>query len=446
MLHVDLERSAAFVAPSAVEGLTEKTRRAHEALVTGSGAGSQWLGWRRILAEPNDALLEELTAVAAEIRSRADVLLCIGIGGSYLGAEAVIQSLSPYFQPTQSDGHSSGESLFANEEGGSKGVRVLFAGHHLSGAYLEQLLAHLEGQSVYVNVISKSGTTLEPGVAFRVIRQWMNHHFEDADRRIIATTDSSKGALRALANSCGLRTFEIPDDVGGRFSVLTPVGLLPIASAGFDIRRLFYGAVSMMKEIDQTPDHPALAYASRRYALHESGYVTEVMSMFEPRLQGIGSWWQQLFGESEGKEHLGLFPATCVFTTDLHSLGQYLQDGRRNLVETFLDIDHDRTHMQVPSDPGDVDGNGADGLAFVAGKSFADMTRAALEGTMQAHLDGGVPVHRIVLNRLDEDVLGGLIYFFEHVVAVSGYLLGINPFDQPGVEAYKKAMYSRLGR
>ena len=446
MLHLDLHRSDAFVAGHLKEGLAQRTKAAHEALILGTGAGSEWLGWRRILEDPNDALLEELTSLAAEIRQRADVLLCIGIGGSYLGADAVIRALSPYF-PGPDVAHSD-PSLFEQGTGGKQGGRteILFAGHHLSGAYLEQLLAHLEGKSVYVNVISKSGTTLEPGVAFRVIRAWMDDRFDDADRRIIATTDARRGALRTLADERNLRTIVIPDDVGGRFSVLTPVGLLPIAAAGFDIRRLFYGAVATKQEIDAAQFHPALDYAQRRYALHESGFTTEVLSVFEPRLDGMGGWWQQLFGESEGKNHKGLFPATCVFSTDLHSLGQYLQEGRRNLTETFLVLDDDLGKLEVPIESSDSDGNGADGLSFVGGKRFSDLTKAALEGTMQAHSEGGVPVNLLRLKRLDEDSLGGLIYFFEHVVAVGGYLLGINPFDQPGVEAYKRAMYARLGK
>lgn len=441
MLQLDLHRSDSFVSPTVREGLRDRTRLAHEALVSGSGAGAEWRGWRRILADPNDALLEQLSTLAADIRSRADVLLCIGIGGSYLGAEAVIRALSPYFPKAASE--PAGASLF--EAGSPARTEVLFAGHHLSGAYLEQLLAHLEGKSVVVNVISKSGTTLEPGVAFRVIREWMQRRFEDADERIIATTDATKGALRKLADERGWKTFIIPDDVGGRFSVLTPVGLLPIAVAGYDIRRLFYGAVAMMKEVDSSEDHAALAYAERRFALHESGYVTEVLSVFEPRLDALGAWWAQLFGESEGKQGKGLFPARCVFSTDLHSLGQYLQDGKRNVCETFLVLEDDRGRLRVPSVAADADGNGPDGLSFVAGKSFSDLTRAALEGTMDAHKAGGVPVQAIHIARIDEDTLGGLIYFFEHVVALGGYLLGINPFDQPGVEAYKKAMYQRLG-
>ena len=445
MITLNLDRSDDFVASHLREGLENRVLAAHRAVIDKSGAGSEWIGWRDLLATPNDALLEEISRQGQEIRDRADVLVCVGIGGSYLGADAVIGALSSYFPSTKEKAQ--GEvSLFESAPSSQQTPEVLFAGHHLSGRYLSELLAYLEGKSVYVNMISKSGTTLEPGIAFRVLRDWMEDRFEDCDRRIIATTDAERGALRTLATEKGYRTHIIPDDVGGRFSVLTPVGLLPIAAAGFDIRSLFYGAVAMMKEIDTRDDHPALAYASRRYALHESGYSTEVLSVFEPALSGLGGWWQQLFGESEGKEHKGLFPATCLFSTDLHSLGQYLQEGRRNVTETFLTLKDDRGHLAVPEWDSDSDGSTADGLSFVAGKSFSDVTQAALHGTMDAHVQGGVPVQHLEIDRLDENALGGLIYFFEHVVAIGGYLLGINPFDQPGVEAYKRAMYERLGR
>ena len=448
MITLDQHRSDPFMAPHLRQGLHRRVQSAHEALLAGTGAGSQWLGWRRILANPNDALLEELSQQADEIRARADVLLCIGIGGSYLGAEAVINALSPYFDAPNTTRSADTVLPLAGDESERRHGRtkVLFAGHHLSGRYLEQLLAYLEGKSVYVNMISKSGTTLEPGIAFRVVRQWMEQRFEDCDRRIIATTDAHKGALKALATEKTYRTHVIDDDIGGRFSVLSPVGLLPIAVSGVDIRSLFYGAVAMKTEIDTTDYHEALRYAERRYALHESGFTSELLSIFEPSLSGLGAWWQQLYGESEGKDHKGLFPVTCLFSTDLHSLGQYIQEGRRTLAETFLTLEHDGGQLKIPHLPDDASNQSPDGLAFVAGKSFSDITRAALEGTMEAHAMGGVPVQHISVPRLDENTLGGLIYFFEHVVALGGYLLGINPFDQPGVEDYKKAMYARLGR
>ena len=269
----------------------------------------------------------------------------------------------------------------------------------------------------------------------------MHETFDDADRRIIATTDSESGALNQVADEFGYRTYVIPDDVGGRFSVLTPVGLLPIAAAGLDIQSLFYGAVSMMNELSDADGNPALDYASRRYVLHEAGFDTEILSVFDPRLTRIGAWWQQLFGESEGKNHRGLFPAVCTYSTDLHSLGQFVQDGPRNLMETFLTVDRPPSSLTVPSDAAN-----ADGLNYLAGRTVHDVNRAAFEGTIAAHRKGGVPVASIRLPTLSEESIGRLIYFFEHAVAVGGYLLGVNPFDQPGVEAYKKEMFSRLGK
>lgn len=428
----------------AVDRLAPRVEAAHRAVTKGTGVGSEWLGWRRILREPNDALLEDIERTAREIRSRADVLLCIGIGGSYLGAAAVIDALTPAFRVASTRDETAGDSdgdMFESSGAGGIPPEVVFAGHHISGSYLSELLQWLEGRSVYVNVISKSGTTLEPALAFRFIRQWMHENFEDADRRIIATTDAETGALNTVADEFGYRTYVIPDDVGGRFSVLTPVGLLPIAAAGLDIQSLFYGAVSMMNDLDDTDDNPALAYAARRVVLHEAGFDTEILSVFNPRLTRIGAWWQQLFGESEGKNHRGLFPAVCTYSTDLHSLGQFVQDGPRNLIETFLTVDRPSGALSIPSDT-----RNADGLNYLAGRNVSDVKQAALEGTIAAHTQGGVPVSCIRLPALSEEHVGRLLYFFEHAVAVGGYLLGVNPFDQPGVEAYKKEMFSRLGK
>ncbi len=430
MIRFDFTGTDPFVDKRQWDGVVRRARAAHQAVLSGTGAGSEWLGWRRILDQPNDALLEDIATLGEEIAARADVLLCVGIGGSFLGSEAIIQALSPYFR-----------SPSAPQDDGSKPLQVLFAGHHLSSAYLTDLLAHLEGKSVYVNVISKSGTTLEPAVAFRIIRSWMESRFEDCDRRIIATTDEAKGALRKLAQEKGYRTYTISDDVGGRFSVLTPVGLLPIAAAGFDIRSLFYGAVAMMAELQEEEGNPAIEYAVRRYALHEKGYTTEIMSVFEPRLAGVGAWWQQLFGESEGKEGKGLFPAVCTFSTDLHSLGQYIQAGRRNLIETFLVAEKDRATVLVPPDSGNLDG-----LNYLTGVPLQNINKAAYEGTSKAHLQGGVPIQHLTISMVNEENLGRLVYFFEHAVSIGGYLLGVNPFDQPGVEAYKMEMFNLLGK
>lgn len=422
MIHLDRSGVESFLEEAVFQAALERARGAHDTLVDGTGAGGDMLGWRHILAEPNDALLGDIDEAAAEIRSRADTFLCIGIGGSYLGARAVIEALTPYFP---------------REEG----PEVLFAGHHMSGAYLRDLLAHLDGRSVYVNVISKSGTTLEPAIAFRVIREWLRHRFDDAERRIIVTTDPEKGALNRLAASSGFRRYVIPPDIGGRFSALTPAGMLPMAVAGVDIRSLFYGAVDARRALASPDDNVAVEYAATRYLLHEAGYATEILAVFEPRLAGMGAWWQQLYGESEGKLHRGLFPATLCYSTDLHSLGQYVQDGRRNLIETFLLLDDDGGELVIPHTP-----DAGDGLDYLSGRTLSDVNALAAEGTIRAHRAGGVPVQTIRIPSLSATAVGELIYFFEHAVGVSGYLLGVNPFDQPGVEAYKKEMFSLLGR
>ena len=439
MIQFDFTGTDSFLEKSQWEGLRRRAHAAHAAVLGGTGAGNEWLGWRRILRDPNDALLENIAELGSEIASRADVLLCIGIGGSYLGSEAVIRALSPYFPSLIKKEPFSDENQ-DEPSAPSRSVEVLFSGHNISATYLTQLLEYLEGKSVYVNVISKSGTTLEPAVAFRIVRAWMEERFEDCGRRIIATTDESKGALRSLATEKGYRTYTIPDDVGGRFSVMTPVGLLPIAAAGFDIRSFFYGSVAMMADLHPA-DNAAVDYAMRRYALHESGYTTEIMSVFEPKLAGVGAWWQQLFGESEGKDGKGVFPTVCTFSTDLHSVGQFIQAGKRTVFETFLVTRKDRISIDVPTDPSNLDG-----LNYVANAPLKHINEAAYKGTAVAHTKGGVPTQHISLANLDEENLGRLIYFFEHAVSVGGYLLGVNPFDQPGVEAYKQEMFSLLGR
>lgn len=426
MLRFDYQPASSFLSDGVIDRLRPKAEEAHRTLVEKTGAGNDFLGWRDLLLNPNDALLGDVVSTAEEIRSRADVLLCIGIGGSYLGAKAVIQALRPYFP-------ANGAARPAPE--------VLFAGHHMSGAYLRELLAYLEGKSVYVNVISKSGTTLEPALAFRFVRQWLEKTFDDADRRIIVTTDPNKGALNQLHNERGYKKYVIPPDIGGRFSVLTPVGLLPIAVAGIDVRSLFYGAVSQCEALSGVGNNAALDYAVVRNALLQEGYSVELLSVFEPRLFDIGGWWQQLFGESEGKENKGLYPDSVQYSTDLHSLGQYVQQGKRMLLETFLMVENDQGDLSVPDTGGDLDG-----LAYLAGESMSKINRKAYEGTAKAHTDGGVPVSTVWLDRVTATTIGECLYFFEHAVGVSGYMLGVNPFDQPGVEAYKKEMFRLLGR
>jgi glucose-6-phosphate isomerase len=422
MLQLDRENLAPFLAEEDYSSLRPRVVAAHRALVEGSGAGSEFLGWRHLLAGSSDSVVAEIRRVASEIRERADVLLCIGIGGSYLGAQAVNSALTPYFRT-------------AGDQ-----PEILFAGHHISGPYHQELLEYLEGKSVYVNVISKSGTTLEPAIAFRLMRNWMHRTFKDAARRIIVTTDPERGKLNELRDEFGYRRFVIPPDIGGRFSVLTPVGLLPIAAAGVDVGALVGGAAAMFRQLS-SDDNVALEYAASRYLLHEKGYTTEALAVFEPRLYGMAQWWQQLFGESEGKKHRGLFPVMLQYTTDLHSVGQYLQEGQRRLIETFLIEAEPQPTLDVPSASGP-----SDGLEYLEGRDLSFVNRMAFEGTARAHREGGVPNMTITIRRRDPATIGGLIYFFEHAVAVGGYLLGVNPFDQPGVEAYKAAMYRLLGR
>lgn len=411
---------------------------AHQTVKDGSGPGSDFLGWRTLVDQPDDALIGDLEAKAARLRRDADVLLCLGIGGSYLGAKAVIDALTPYF-PQDTDAPE--DDVEGTSADPTQPPAVHFAGHQTSGAYLKQLLAHLDGKSVFVNVISKSGTTLETALAFRVVRQWMEDRFDDADDRIIITTSPEGGALNALRESHAYTRYVIPPDVGGRFSVLTPVGLLPIAAAGIDIRSLLYGAVDMHRHLDDPSDNPALQYAALRYALLQNGYDVEVLATFEPCLASIGAWWQQLFGESEGKDGTGLFPATVEYTTDLHSLGQYMQDGQRIVTETFLMAEDTGADIQIPDSEANLDG-----LNYVANQPMSAVTQGAYEGTAQAHTDGGVPNCTLWLDDISPGSIGGLLYFFEHAVAVSGYALGVNPFNQPGVEDYKREMYQRLGR
>lgn len=420
MIELDRSRIIPFLDANARQVAAPLLESAQRQVLEGNGPGAEMLGWRKLALSPDEALLTTIEQTAKEIRERAEVLICIGIGGSYLGAEAVIKAASPYF--------------------GRTGPEVIFAGHHLSPAYHKELLESLKGKSVYVNVISKSGSTLEPALAFRLIRQFMEENFEDADRRIIATTGPTGGRLNPLADAKGYRRFIIPGDVGGRFSVLTPVGLLPIAVAGVDIRALVAGAQKMMTDLESFEDNPALDYAADRYVFHEAGFTTEVFAVMEPKLAPIGAWWQQLFGESEGKDGKGLFPSVVQYTTDLHSLGQYVQDGRRNLLETFLTVE-EGVSLPIPSEQNDVDG-----LNDLAGKEYAFVNQSAYAGTAEAHLEGNVPSWTITLPCADAESVGALIAFYQHAVAVSGYMLGVNPFDQPGVEAYKQKMYRLLGR
>lgn len=443
MIRIDDHRALPFLDDGALSALRPEIESAHNAVLNKTGLGRDMLGWRDLLLDPDDALLEDIETTAERLRRDADVLLCLGIGGSYLGARAVISALTPYLSSRAHDTSPPSDASDGLSTDPSRPPEIRFAGHHTSGAYLRQLLDSLEDRSVFVNVISKSGTTLETALSFRVVRAWMNEQFDDPADRIIITTDKEQGALNALHEAHGFyKKYVIPDDVGGRFSVMTPVGLLPIAAAGIDVRSFFYGAVSTCEDLaDEDAEHDALRYAALRYLLLQQNYDVETLAVFEPKLRSLGHWWQQLFGESEGKENTGLFPAVVQYTTDLHSLGQYMQQGQRNLIETFLMPETSSDHLSIPETTDDVDG-----LNYVAGKTMADVTHAAYDGTAQAHTDGDVPNLTIWFDEIAPGPIGELLYFFEHAVAVSGYLLGINPFNQPGVEAYKREMYDRLGR
>lgn len=419
---IDLTYSEAI--ESAVD-LKMKTRlqQIQEGLYAKQGDGSDFLGWLDWPSSMPQEFLEKIEDTAKAIRDKADVLVVIGIGGSYLGAKAVLSALSPYFQKDEQ-------------------LEVLFAGHQVSGEYLKQLLEHLEGKEVVVNVISKSGKTTEPAIAFRFLRNYMEKRYGDgAAERIIVTTDAEKGALRQLAETKGYERFIVPDDVGGRYSVFTAVGLLPIAAAGHSIRDLVEGAKEAEAAYREAgPDqNPAMQYAAIRHHLYIQGYTTEVNAIFEPKLSFVQEWWKQLFGESEGKEGKGIFPASVVFTTDLHSLGQFIQDGQRNLFETFLLVKEAQQDLEIFETPED-----GDELNYIAGLSLQEFNHIAHKGTSNAHLSGSVPQVSLTVDRIDESHIGHLLYFYMLSCAYSAYLLGINPFDQPGVEEYKNNIFKLL--
>lgn len=427
MISVDLSKSTSFVDDSALSSARKKAGASFTSVQDKSGKGSEWLGWRDLVANPNDAILEEISSLATNIRADADVFIVCGIGGSYLGARAVIEALTPFF--------------------GNDGPEIIFAGHQMSGKYLSQLIDHLEKpndegepKSVYLNVISKSGTTLETALSFRVLRKWMQQRFDETKHRISCTTSAEGGALNKLIQEFGYKKFIIPDDVGGRFSVLTPVGLLPIAVAGIDIQTLFYGAVSEYEKLEENPNE-LLDYAALRYALHEHGKAIDVFASFEPELKGMGFWWQQLLGESEGKNGQGLFPAVVGYSTDLHSLGQLVQDGRRNMIETFLVVDEAPKQIVVEEQEGNVDT-----LNYLAGKDMHEINTKALQGTTKSHFEGDIPIISLHMKKLNAQSIGELIYFYELFTAVYCYCLDVNPFNQPGVEGYKSAMFNLLGK
>ena len=403
-----------------VQGLDNAALAAKQTLESGSGAGNDFLGWLHLPSSIDEQQFQSIEKSAALLRSDCEYVITIGIGGSYLGAKCVIEALSDHFA--------------AYKTGGTK---VVFAGSNIGEDYLYDLMDLVRGRKFGIIVISKSGTTTEPGIAFRLFKDMLEKQEGKAfaQQHIIAVTDARRGALRGLATQEGYVTYVIPDNVGGRFSVLTPVGLLPIAVAGFDIRALVAGAVEMERDGDQV----ILDYAIARNALYQSGKKIEILANFTPRLHYIAEWWKQLYGESEGKEHKGIFPASVDFTTDLHSMGQWIQDGERTIFETVLSVGDQQHEVLIPSDNEDLDG-----LNYIAGKNVDYVNKMAELGTRLAHVDGGVPNLLITMPAVNERYLGQLIYFFEKACGVSGYMLGVNPFDQPGVEAYKKNMFALL--
>jgi glucose-6-phosphate isomerase len=429
MVKINLDKAREFLSDKEFRQAFQEAKKSLRLIKNKSGEGAEWLGWRELLDDPNDAELEQLERLATTIRSQADVFIVCGIGGSYLGARAVIEALSLFF--------------------GNKEPEIIYAGHHMSGKYLQELISYLEEpnaegepKSVYLNVISKSGTTLETALSFRVIRKWMSERFpKDVDDRIVCTTSAKGGALNQLVGEYGYKKFVIPDNVGGRFSVLTPVGLFPIAVADIDIRSLFYEAVSKYEELENDPQ-PVLAYAATKYALFQQGKTLDIITSFEPQLKALGGWLQQLLGESEGKDGKGMFPALATYSTDLHSIGQFIQDGPRIMMETFIGLETAPKNFTVAEAAGNHDG-----LDYLAGRSFHDINMNAFEGTLQAHVNGGgVPSIVVTLEKLNAQHIGEFIYFYELMTAIYCYCLGVNPFNQPGVEDYKREMFQLLGK
>ncbi|MDR0729712.1 MAG: glucose-6-phosphate isomerase [Prevotellaceae bacterium] len=429
MLTLNVKSAVAFISEKEWATQQEKALQAFDTLASRTGKGNNFLGWVDLPASINDDELAAVQTAAGRLSSCADVVVVIGIGGSYLGAKAIIDALS----------HSFAALLPARRH-----PLVVFAGHHIGEDYLAELLEVLQTRQTACIVISKSGTTTEPAIAFRLLKQHLEERYGKAGARdrIVAITDRSRGALRTLAAQEGYTTFVIPDDVGGRFSALTPVGLLPVAVAGFDVTALVKGAADMSRTTAvRSADNPAVRYAAIRNALYAQGKKIEVLVNYHPKMHYVTEWWKQLYGESEGKEGRGVFPAGVDFTGDLHSMGQYLQEGERSLFETVVSIGSERSGLTVPADIQNLDR-----LNFIAGKRISECNRMAELGTLLAHTDGGIPVVRIEIPQLDAYALGGLLYFFEKACGISGYMLGVNPFDQPGVEAYKNNMFALLGK
>ena len=428
----DYSKATSFISNEELQNMKKLTLDAKEVLVSKSGAGNDFLGWIDLPVNYDKVEFERIKKAAEKIRKDSDVLLVIGIGGSYLGARAANEFLNHSFY-----NNCSKEMRKAPE--------IYYVGNSISTTYMKDLMDVLEGKDFSINVISKSGTTTEPAIAFRIFKELLEKKYgkEEAAKRIYATTDKSKGALKSLATEEGYETFVVPDDVGGRFSVLTAVGLLPIAATGADIDALMEGAQSAREHALNAPfeENDSLLYAAIRNILLRKGKVIEVTANYEPSLHYVSEWWKQLFGESEGKDQKGIFPASVDLTTDLHSMGQFIQDGSRNMFETVINVEESRETLYIGEEPVDLDG-----LNYLAGQTVDFVNKSAMNGTVLAHTDGDVPNLMVHVPKQDAYSLGQLFYFYEFACGVSGYLLGVNPFNQPGVESYKKNMFALLGK
>lgn len=428
----DYSKASGFISDEEVGYMTKLVNDAKELLVSKSGAGNDFLGWIDLPVDYDKDEFARIQKAAEKIKADSDVLVVIGIGGSYLGARAAIEFLRHGFY-----------NNITKEM--RKAPEIYYVGNSISGAYLQGLIDVIGDRDFSVNVISKSGTTTEPAIAFRIFKSMLEEKYgkQEAAKRIYATTDKAKGALKKLSDEEGYETFVVPDDVGGRFSVLTAVGLLPIAASGADIAKLMEGAAEGRKQALESKfeDNAAMQYAAIRNILHRKGKSVEVLANYEPSLHYVSEWWKQLYGESEGKDQKGIFPASVDLTTDLHSMGQFIQDGSRIMFETVLNVETPRCRVEIKEDPADLDG-----LNYLAGKDMDFVNKNAMNGTILAHTDGNVPNLMVKIPQQDEFSLGQLFYFFEFACGISGYLSGVNPFNQPGVESYKKNMFALLGK
>lgn len=430
-LKFNYQNAAKFLSENEINLMERQVIEAVKTLESKSGAGNDFLGWIDLPSNYNKDEFAKIKKVAEKIKNNSEILLVIGIGGSYLGAKAAIEFLS----------HSFYNNLSKDQR---KTPEIYFVGQNISGTYLKDLLELVGDKDYSINVISKSGTTTEPALAFRVLKNHIEKKYgkDEAKNRIFATTDKSRGALKKLANEEGYETFVIPDDVGGRFSVLTPVGLLPMAVAGINIDEMMQGAKDASCDMKaEFKENPCYKYVAARNALHRKGKEIELLVNYEPKLHFVSEWWKQLFGESEGKDGKGIFPASVDFSTDLHSMGQYIQDGKRIMFETIINIENPIKDIIIELEKDDLDG-----LNYLEGKGFDFVNKKAMDGTVLAHVDGGVPNLQIDIPEATPYHLGYMFYFFMKSCGVSGYLLGVNPFDQPGVEAYKKNMFALLGK